>query len=159
MPIWQRIGLEFLSHTIPLFHVSGHGLRRTPTDNLVVRKNLSADPLVIKFTRIDALHGLVNLMDAALKATPNLPSNTIVLIGGKENIMPDKAMSGFLELLHRNNSVEISRYPSGYHMLLRDLNARVVLNDLALWIKTKSVSFNSKPKQLHKGLAPCHSMP
>jgi hypothetical protein len=134
MPSWQRIGLEFFAHTIPLFHVSGQGFNRTPTDNLSMLRKLGRDPLVIKYTRIDTIYGLVNLMDAALNAVPQLPSNTLVLIGQKEDVMPNEAILAFSAALPKTSCVKVARYRSGHHMLLRDLKADVVLGDLIAWI-------------------------
>jgi alpha-beta hydrolase superfamily lysophospholipase len=134
MPSWQRIGLEFFAHTIPLFHVTGQGFNRTPSDNLSMLRKLGRDPLVIKYTRIDTIYGLVNLMDAALNAVSQLPSNTLVLIGQKEDVMPNEAISAFSEALPKTSCVKVARYSSGHHMLLRDLKADVVLGDLAAWM-------------------------
>ena len=134
MPIWQRVGLEFFAHTIPLFHVTGQGFNRTPSDNRDMLRKLGRDPLVIKYTRIDTIYGLVNLMDAALDAVPLLPGNTLILLGQKEDILPNEAMSAFLAALPKESCVKVARYHSGYHMLLRDLKAEVVLDDLAAWM-------------------------
>ena len=76
MPVWQRVGLEFFAHTIPLFHVTGQGFNRTPSDNIEMLKKLGRDKLVIKYTRIDTLYGLVDLMDAALDAAPKTRGRT-----------------------------------------------------------------------------------
>ena len=134
MPWWQRVGLEVLAHTLPLFHVTGQGFNRTPSDNIDMLRKLGRDPLVIKYTRIDALHGLVDLMDAALDAAPRLPGNTLVLFGQKEDIVPNEAMQALLAALPKEKCVRVVRYPSGYHMLLRDLKADIVLRDLVAWI-------------------------
>ena len=87
---WQRIGLEVLGHTVPLFHVTGQGFNRTPSDNIEMLRKLARHPLVIKYTRIAALYSLVDLMDAALDAAPRLPCNTLVLLGQKEDIVPNE---------------------------------------------------------------------
>lgn len=134
MPWWQRIGLEVLAHTVPLFHVTGQGFNRTPSDNIDMLRKLGRDPLVIKYTRIDALYGLVDLMDAALDAAPRLPGNTLVLFGQKEDIVPNEAMRALLAALPKENCVRVARYRYGYHMLLRDLRADIVLRDLVAWM-------------------------
>ena len=46
--------------------MTGQGFNRTPSDNIEMLKKLGRDKLVIKYTRIDTLYGLVDLMDAAL---------------------------------------------------------------------------------------------
>ena len=42
-----------------------------------------------------------------------------------------------------NDNATIGFYPMGYHMLLRDLDADVVLNDIDAWIKAPSQSLPS----------------
>ena len=146
MPAWQRIGLEVVAHTIPLFHVTGQGFNRTPSDNIDMLRALGRDPLVIKHTRIDTLYGLVDLMDAALDAAPRLAAarhdsaghngegRTLILLGQKEDILPSAAMQALLGALPSGCGVQVARYRAGYHMLLRDLKADVVLADLAAWM-------------------------
>ena len=48
--------------------------------------------------------------------------------------MPNEAMSAFFAALPETACVKVARYRSGYHMLLRDLKADVVLGDLAAWM-------------------------
>lgn len=143
MPWWQRIGLEILAHTVPLFHVTGQGFNRTPSDNIDMLRKLGRDPLVIKYTRIDALYGLVDLMDAALDAAPRLPGNTLILLGQKEDIVPNEAMQALLAALPKEKCVRVVRYRSGYHMLLRDLKADIVLRDLVAWMNDPAAALPS----------------
>ena len=81
MPIGHRVLLWVASHTLPWHRVSGRGLDITPSDNIEMLRALGADPLVIKETRIDAIHGLVDLMDLALASAPTLQSPLLVLYG------------------------------------------------------------------------------
>ena len=148
MPWRQRIGLEVLGHTVPLFHVTGQGFNRTPSDNIEMLRKLARDPLVIKYTRIDALYGLVDLMDAALDAAPRLPCNTLVLLGQKEDIVPNEAMQALLAALPKEKCVRVVRYRSGYHMLLRDLKADIVLRDLVAWMADPSGALPSGADRL-----------
>ena len=134
MPWWQLIALEFFAHTMPLFHVTGQGLGRVPSDNVEMLRKIGSDPLVIKHTRLDTLYGFVGLMDAALKAAPFLRGDGLVLWGEKEDILPDKAMSAFNAKLPENGCARLARYESGHHMLLRDLKADIVLADIIHWI-------------------------
>ena len=48
--------------------------------------------------------------------------------------MPNEAMAAFLAALPAESCIKVARYRSGYHMLLRDLKADVVLGDLAAWM-------------------------
>ncbi|MEE2689739.1 MAG: alpha/beta fold hydrolase [Pseudomonadota bacterium] len=134
MPWWQRWALEFFAHTIPLFHVSGQGFNRIPSDNMEMLRKRGRDPLVIKHTRIDTLYGLVNLMDAALNAVPRLVGHSLVLLGQKEDIMLNEVTHALLSSLPRHGCVRVAKYSSGYHMLLRDIKADIVLDDLVTWM-------------------------
>ena len=49
---------------------------------------LGRDPLVIKATRIDAMHGLVNLMDTALEEAAGFKTPALILYGERDEIIP-----------------------------------------------------------------------
>jgi len=132
MPIGHRALLWVASHTLPWHQVSGRGLDITPSDNIEMLRALGADPLVIKETRIDAIHGLVNLMDTALEAAPALRSPLLVLYGARDEIIPKEPTAAMLCELVAPRRVAV--YENGYHMLLRDLQAEVVHGDVAAWI-------------------------
>lgn len=134
MPGWQRAGLELFAHLVPLLTVTGQGFNRVPSDNEEMLRSLGRDPLVIKHTRVDAIWGLVNLMDAALAATPRLRGRTLILLGQQEDILPGAATTALLDGLPPDRCVQVARYRSGFHMLLRDLQADIVLGDLAAWM-------------------------
>ena len=135
MPLWQRMGLAVLSHTVPGMKVSGRGLGKIPSDNIAMLRRLARDPKVIKRTRIDAIYGLVNLMDAALAAAPKLQGDTLMLYGKREDIIPDGARRALeARLPPAACNLRMVEYDSGYHMLLRDLKAERVLTDVVAWI-------------------------
>jgi len=135
MNVFERAGLWFFSHTIPWFMVSGKGLNIKPSDNVEMLRALSKDPLVIKETRIDAVHGLVDLMDAAQAAATDIKVPTLVLYGEKDEIVPPEATYKMISRLRDlGERQRVAVYPKGYHMLLRDLQAEVVLNDVATWV-------------------------
>ena len=142
--VWGRTTMSLLSrgilwlmaHLAPAAHVSGKNLYITPSDNIEMLRALSKDPLVIKNTRIDSVYGLVNLMDAALDAAQGFAVPTLVLYGDKDEIIPREATQLMLEgfgLSHR-----FVLYPNGYHMLLRDLQAKTVWRDALYWIRDPS---------------------
>lgn len=148
MNVFERAGLWFFSHTVPWFMVSGKGLGIKPSDNIEMLRALSKDPLVIKETRVDAVHGLVDLMDAAQAAAAEINVPTLVLYGEKDEIVPPAAtykMIGRLRDLGEGQRVAI--YPQGYHMLLRDLQAEVVLKDVAAWVTDRGAGLPSGSEQ------------
>jgi alpha-beta hydrolase superfamily lysophospholipase len=132
MPWYQSWLLAVTSHTIPWMQLTGKGLRKTPSDNKEMLRSLGRDPLVIKATRIDALYGLTNLMDEALSKAEKLHLPTLVQYGKNDQIIPKEPT--LLMLNKMPNTTRKAFYESGYHMLLRDLQAEKPLTDIASWI-------------------------
>lgn len=119
----------------PGWRLSGKGLKIMPSDNIEMLRQLSADPLVIKQTRIDVIQGVVDLMDAAQDAAPRLCQPLLALYGEHDDIIPAAATWRTLRTLPGlDTNQRVALYPSGYHMLLRDLGARTVWDDVAAWI-------------------------
>jgi len=68
MGVVERGALAIAIRCCPAFTVSGRGIIQvTPSDNTEMLRGLARDPMVIKATRIDAIYGLVDLMDARLR--------------------------------------------------------------------------------------------
>jgi acylglycerol lipase len=132
----QSSFLWFAAHTVPWLPLTGEGLNVHPSDNIPMLRQLARDPLVIKETRVDAIYGLVNLMDMAYDAGPRLAGRVLVLYGAREDILPEDSVVATLRRMPAgaDPGLRIALYPRGYHMLLRDLNAAEVLDDVAAWI-------------------------
>ena len=134
---WYQTGAFWLSaHTVPGMTLTGRGLKIVASDNIDMLRALGRDPLVIKETRIDTIYGLTGLMDAALEAAPHLTLPTLILYGKRDEIIPREPTERMLAKLptkgkHRRKVVF---YENGYHMLLRDLQAKTVWSDIAGWI-------------------------
>ena len=138
MPWYQNVLLWTLSHTVPWLKVTGEGLEIQPSDNIEMLRALGQDPLVIKETRVEAIYGLVNLMDQALSSADAIAANTLLLYGEKDEIIPKEPTYQFLHHLTESgkNKLIIAFYSNGYHMLLRDLQAPVLWNDITIWINS-----------------------
>ena len=121
--------------------VSGRGLGIKPSDNRDMLIALAKDPYIIKRTRIDALYGLVNLMDAAFDAAPRLTVPTLVLYGDNDQLIPRQPTYRMLARL--KPGYRLALYDTGYHMLLRDLGAEEVLSDIAAWIQDRQAPLPS----------------
>jgi alpha-beta hydrolase superfamily lysophospholipase len=136
LPLTHRIGLWIGAHTLPWLKLSGRGLKIQASDNIEMLRELGRDPLVIKETRIDAIHGLVDLMDAALAAAPRIESPALLLYGAKDEVVPEAPSLQLWQDLPVDARERQRRalYENGWHMLLRDLEAEVVLDDIAAWI-------------------------
>lgn len=136
MPWYQRWVLAVASHTVPWLELTGKGLNVIPSDNMEMRRGLAHDPLVIKSTRIDAMYGLTNLMDAALSRADKLTLPTLVQYGKNDQIIPKEPI---MQMLAKTpTSTRKAFYENGYHMLLRDLQGDKPLADIVAWIDDRS---------------------
>jgi acylglycerol lipase len=145
MPLWQRYALWLAAHTAPGQTLTGEGVERTPSDNIEMLRALGRDPLVIKKTRVDAVFGLINLMESALHSGQQLTLPALILYGENDDIIPANSMCEMLQGLpgSRAGHWRMALYPAGYHMLTRDLQASVVLQDMLSWIQNQSLPLPS----------------
>jgi len=136
MPWYQTSLLWTLSHTFPWMTLTGKGLKIMPSDNIDMLRALGKDPLIIKETRVDALYGLTNLMDEALSSADKLKTQTLLLYGEKDEIVPREPTQLFVQnlLTHQPRGKTVAYYQNGYHMLLRDLDAPLIWQDIVHWI-------------------------
>jgi len=136
MPWYQRGALWLAAHTVPWLRLTGRGLDIRASDNDEMLRALAKDPLFIKETRVDALWGIANLMDDALDAAPRFAAPALILYGEKDEIIPRKPTFRMLRALPAAAAGRrrIALYDQGWHMLLRDLAARTVWEDMASWL-------------------------
>lgn len=137
MPWYQNVALWLAAHTVPQGRVSGLGLGIRASDNTPMLEALGRDPMVIKETRIDAVFGLVGLMDAAMAAAAQLDRPTLVLWGKHDQLIPEGVIRELWDHLPESTA-KSSRavfYHNGWHMLLRDLQAEIVYRDILSWLK------------------------
>ncbi len=137
IPPYQQMALWLSAHTFPWLQVSGRGLDIVPSDNIEMLRALGRDPLVIKETRIDAIWGVVELMDQALDTASRLNGPTLMMYGAKDEIIPPDAALELLEQLPEASAGKrkIAIYEDGYHMLLRGLRGKLVWQDMVAWIR------------------------
>jgi acylglycerol lipase len=137
MNVAERVALWAGNALFPGTTLTGRGLNITPSDNIEMLRALSRDPLIIKETRIDTIKGLVDLMDLALASGPRIAGVPMLLLyGAHDEIVPaspTRQLIAGLPQAERGES-RIGWYEHGYHMLLRDLDARLVVGDVAAWI-------------------------
>ena len=162
MPWYQSGLLWTLAHSLPWLTLTGKGIKVMPSDNIEMLRALSRDPWVIKATRVETIYGLTDLMDAAFAGATRLHTDTLMLYGEKDEIIPKRPTYAFIEKFLATDTAEktVAFYRQGYHMLLRDLQAPTAWKDIAAWI-------NHKPEKLPSGadnrarqvLAELHSQP
>ena len=141
----QSGALWFAAHTVPWLTVTGEGLHIQPSDNIEMLRAMWFDPLVIKETRVDALWGLTNMMDLAAAAAAGIDRRSLVMYGSREDVLPDGAVVAALRRMPPADAggPMVAVYPQGYHMLLRDLGAEAVLDDIAAWIADPAAALPS----------------
>lgn len=140
------------AHTVPWFEATAEGLDVTPSDNTEMLRRLARDPLVIKSTRMDAIWGLVNLMDEAQAAAAYVDVPVLWLYGTRDEVIPLEPTRRAIAAMRKNGKLTTAFYDSGYHMLLRDLAADVPVNDIAAWIldPTAALPSGADTKSLEK---------
>jgi alpha-beta hydrolase superfamily lysophospholipase len=131
---YQRMPLNALAHTWRGLKLSGAITGRKPSDDPAALRRLRDDPLVMHKTRVDVLWGIADLMDAVTlePLAPRVP--VLVLYGAHDQIVPAQPMCAWLGTL-RGDEWQPALYPSGWHLLTRDLDAARVLADLAAWFE------------------------
>jgi len=131
----QRLVLELAADSVPWLELTGSGLGIRASDNLAMLRAFSADPLVIKETRVDAIWGLTNMMDRAMTEAASLSGPVLLLYGEKDEIVPGNAFCTFQTRLPKDRrGMRRVLYHNGWHMLTRDLQGERVMADIAAWV-------------------------
>jgi ABC-2 type transport system ATP-binding protein len=136
MPWYQTTVLWMAAHTLPWTRVTGRGLGIQASDNLEMLQTMGRDPMVIKGTRVDAVWGLVDLMDKAMAAAPVLNGRLLILYGERDQLIPAGAVEEMLARLpaEARKLRRFALYADGWHMLTRDLQAETVWRDIDAFI-------------------------
>ena len=79
------------------------------------------------------LKGLVDLMDSAQQAAPQVHGRSFVAYGGHDELVPASAMG--VAWAHLPADTRRAVYPNGYHLLMRDLDRQAVIGDVIAWIR------------------------
>jgi len=150
-PFPFRAGLFVSAHTLPWLAMSPpEGVRVQASDNIDALIALGQDPLVIKRTRFDAIYGLIGLMgDAAAAADDGISVPTLLLYGEKDELVPAEPIETLWADLAADGSAphRYLLYPEGWHLLTRDLQAPLVIADIAAWILDRNAAFPSGYEQ------------
>lgn len=145
MPFYQTTALWIGAHTFPSTRLTGRGIKVKPSDNIEMLRALGRDPWVIKGARIDAIYGLVDLMDRALDASYTFNKKALILYGARDDIVkggPTRMMFSRLPDAPTQPR-RIAVYEGGYHMLLRDLAAQKIWTDIVHWINDPDAALPS----------------
>lgn len=137
MNVFLRSSLWVAARIAPGAELTSGPVRVRASDNLAALIRLSRDPLTIHATRVDAMKGLVDLMDAALLSARRFAGPALFLYGGKDELVPDHATRAAWRAIEAagDPSVRIAYYPQGYHLLLRDLGRAAPIGDMIAWMR------------------------
>lgn len=133
-PWYQRAALWLGRSFFPWAKPSGRGLDIRASDNLAALIALGRDPLVIKRTRVDAIAGLVDLMDAALAAAPRVTMPLLLLYGANDELVPKAPTLRLWRDLPGGPEQRLAYYGEGWHLLFRDLQAALPISDVGAWV-------------------------
>lgn len=136
-----RATLWTVAHVAPWYYLTGEGLRLWPSDNIEMLRALSRDNRMIRETRVDAIYGLVTLMDDAFEAAAHVGHPTLILFGEKDEIVPAAPVEAVVAQLP--GPKRFVRYQNGWHMLLRDLQHETVYQDIEAWIADRDAALPS----------------
>ncbi len=127
--------LDLFAHAVPALGIVGGSPFIRASDNEAALLAMGRAPTVLRSTRIDALHGLVGLMAAALAASARFAAPALVLYGDRDDIVPARAIAALRERLPglATGRQRLIGYPEGYHLLLRDSGRARVAGDILAW--------------------------
>ncbi|HRY24029.1 MAG TPA: alpha/beta fold hydrolase [Geminicoccaceae bacterium] len=136
---FYRLVLEVAAGMAPGWTLTGRGLGVRASDNDEALIAMGRDPMLIKETRLDAIAGLVRLMDEARQDAGKLDVPVLILLGERDEIIPPEAIRSFVGLVDPAVCHAIA-YENGWHLLLRDLQAETVWRDILAWIDGDTVA-------------------
>ncbi len=135
MNVFMRGSLWLANRMVPGMTLTGGGIVKvTASDNHAALVRLSTDPLTIHGTRVDAIEGLVDLMDQAAAAAPAFRARALFLDGGHDDLVPARATAATWRALPQGNAV-LAFYPNSYHLMLRDKDRAAPIGDILAWMQ------------------------
>jgi len=138
-PAINRWIFDLAMKVMPRVTVQPNGVYREASNNHYMLRQMWYDPNIIKATRVDTAFGLVELMTEAYDAGAKLTGTPrwLIMFGGREDILTTDSVAGFLGQLPKLpiSQGRVVFYPKAHHMMLRDLGAQVLYDDIAAWIR------------------------
>lgn len=135
LPDQYALALWVGAHTFPWRAVQpprGVVRRVTASDNREALLQAGRAPHMIWSTRIDAVYGLVGLMETASEHAANLDGDVLFLYGAHDQIIPRNSAVAAARRLPA--SARTALYENGWHWLLRDNQREVVFNDILAFV-------------------------
>jgi alpha-beta hydrolase superfamily lysophospholipase len=143
----NRAVMDFAMAVMPRVAVQPNGVYREASNNHYMLRQMWRDPKIIKATRVDTAFGLVELMTEAFDAGAKLTGNPrwLIMFGDREDILTSDSVARFVASLPKLPPAQgrLALYPQSHHMMLRDLQARVLYDDIAAWIRDPAANLPS----------------
>ena len=149
LPEQYALTLWIGAHTFPWRPVSpprNVTRRIVASDNIEMLRRIGRDPNMIWRTRIDAIYGLVQLMEAASKRAGTIHGDIAFLYGAHDQIIPRQSALRAAQRLPA--TARTALYANGWHMLLRDRQAEVVYEDILTFLRDPHAPFPSQAPPL-----------
>jgi alpha-beta hydrolase superfamily lysophospholipase len=128
--------LWMASHTLPQYVVKPPSFltrRIWASDNVRELIRMGQDKEMIWGSRFDTLYGLVSLMETAWQRIDRLTVPALYMYGAHDQIIPPPAAISAADRLRPPGRTAYYRH--GWHLLLRDLEARTVWTDAEAFIR------------------------
>jgi alpha-beta hydrolase superfamily lysophospholipase len=143
----NRAVMDFAMAVMPRVAVQPNGVYREASNNHYMLRQMWRDPKIIKATRVDTAFGLVELMTEAFDAGAKLTGKPrwLIMFGDREDILTSDSVARFVASLPKLPPAQgrLALYPQSHHMMLRDLQARVLYDDIAAWIRDPAANLPS----------------
>jgi alpha-beta hydrolase superfamily lysophospholipase len=119
---------------------------RVASDNREALLQAGRAPHMLWRTRIDAVYGLVGLMETAAERSGNLHGDVLFLYGANDQIIP--RASAIAAARRLPPTARTALYENGWHWLLRDLQREVVYADILSFIADPDAALPSQAPPL-----------
>jgi alpha-beta hydrolase superfamily lysophospholipase len=129
-----RLAAWSVALVMPEHRFTGEGMVRIQaSDNIEMLRALGRDPRYLSPPSARELLGMVRVADLAEAAAETVTLPSLLLLGVKDEIVPEAAVREvFARLTGPRTVIE---YPEGWHMLFRDFQAEQVWRDIADWTR------------------------
>ena len=152
-PPLNRVALWLSAHVTPGAHLSPPAWvarKYQSSDNIPVLIRMGRDPNLLFTTRVDAVYGLVGLMQAAADRIGSVGAPVLYLYGANDRFVPRGPTLAAVN--HLKASDRSAFYPDGWHLLLRDLHGDRVRGDILAWLENRKAAFPSGSMSIPEGL-------
>lgn len=112
---------------------SGRGVVRIQaSDNIDALRALGRDPLYVGNPSSREFLGLIRLMDRAVQSAEAVETPVLVIYGAKDEVVPEEPIRATAERMP--GLVDYQHVETGWHLLLRDLEAEIIHQNVAAFL-------------------------